>query len=121
MKESDIQKTIVQYLKVHKIRHFAPMNETAVMILNAFKIPKNISYKIISFLKAMGLTAGVPDLCLLPGDGQVFFMEVKLPGKGLTRAQPELHEYLNEQGYNVAIVFSLDGAIAALKKWGVVK
>ena len=121
MKESDIQKDIVHYLKWNKIRHFSIANEQTVKILKMFKIPDKVSFAVYGKVKSMGLLPGAPDLAIIPGGGKTYYIEVKKPGEGLTHSQPEVHEYLNEQGYNVAIVFSLDGAIAALKKWGIGK
>lgn len=120
IKESDIQKQIVKYLRLKKIRHFAVPNEQTVKILKMFKIPDRISFAIYGKMEAMGLTPGIPDLCIIPGKGKTYYMEVKKPGKGLTKDQPEVHHYLNENGYEVVIVFSLEGAIAALKNWEVI-
>ena len=119
--ESEIQKSIVKYLRLNRISHFSIANEQTVKILKMFKIPDKISFAVYGKVKSMGLLPGAPDLAIIPGNGKTYYIEVKKPGEGLTHSQPEVHEYFNQQGYNVAIVFSLDGAIAALKKWGIVK
>lgn len=42
----------------------------------------------IARLKALGLTPGAPDLLVFPGDGRVFWIEVKAPGaKGASAEQ----------------------------------
>jgi len=71
--------------------------------------------------KAMGLTAGFPDLGLYGNlDGLPFagFMEVKF-GKGrVSEAQRDMHDRLQSQGFRIAIVRSVADALDAARSWG---
>ena len=120
MLEKDIQKMIVQYLRRQRIKHYSIPNEQTVKVLRMFKIKGDIPHKVRSILESMGMLKGAPDLALIPGKGKTYYMEVKQPKKGLTNAQPEVHAYLNENGYDVAIVHSLDEAIKIMTEWGII-
>ena len=61
MKESIIQQQICDYLSAVGVFYFAVLNEAAIMILKMFHIPDVVSYRIVSFLKKMGLLPGIPD------------------------------------------------------------
>jgi hypothetical protein len=71
--------------------------------------------------KAMGLTAGLPDLALYGNlDGQPFtgFFEVKTAKGRVSEAQRDMHDRLQDAGFRVAIVRSTDEALAAARAWG---
>ena len=71
--------------------------------------------------KAMGLTAGIPDLALYGNlDGAPFagFMEVKTRTGRVSEAQRAMHDRLQDCGFRVAIVRSVEDALAAARAWG---
>ena len=73
-----------------------------------------------------GVVSGFPDLMVLSKRGapMTCFLEVKRPGVSLSgehvARQLECHAALTADGHNVAIVRSLDDAIAAVKSWGMI-
>ena len=70
--------------------------------------------------KAMGLRPGFPDLVVLPFShiGPLFF-EVKAPKGRVSEAQQIMMGRLDELGYKVAVVRSVDDVAARLAEWGV--
>lgn len=86
-KESDEQKVLVQWLRVRKITHFAPINENIHSgIIRQFIRPTGLAAKIISMienkLKAMGKRKGVSDLVILLPKGKTVFIEMKRKNGG---------------------------------------
>lgn len=70
--------------------------------------------------KAMGMQPGFPDLVVLPYAhvGPLFF-EVKGPKGKVSPAQRIVIGRLEELGYRVAVVRSVDDVAARLAEWGV--
>jgi hypothetical protein len=77
--------------------------------------------------KANGAVAGWPDLAIFgPGlhGASAWFLEVKPPtGKGLRKrdlseAQADCHDALQQAGFNVRVVRSIDDARKAVGDWG---
>ena len=71
-------------------------------------------------LKAMGLRAGVPDLCVLY-HGQVFFLELKTTRGRLSPRQNEVCKYITDAGGTFMVAHGIDEAIDILRKWGVLR
>ncbi len=71
-------------------------------------------------LKAMGMTAGVPDLLILKA-GELFALELKAPGKPLTPSQRLVMERMRDCGAQVAVAKSIDEALVTLECWGIIK
>ncbi len=71
-------------------------------------------------LKAMGMTAGVPDLLILKA-GELFALELKAPGNDLTPSQRLVMERMRDCGAQVAVAKSIDEALVTLECWGVIK
>lgn len=71
-------------------------------------------------LKAMGMTAGVPDLLILKA-GQLHALELKAPGGRLTPSQRAIMERMMECGALVAVARSVDEALVTLEFWGVLR
>jgi len=71
------------------------------------------------WLKAEGLTPGVPDLLLpcpvngVPG----LFVEMKSPEGTLTDSQKEMIPLLREQGYRVEVCYGADQAIRVISEY----
>jgi hypothetical protein len=67
-----------------------------------------------------GEVAGFPDLIILTRKGlpRVGFLEVKRPGEKPNERQLSCHADLALCGHPVAVVKSLDDALAALTAWG---
>ncbi len=120
MKESDLQQTITSYLSAQHIFYFAPLNETAMMILKAFHVPQITCHKIINFLKKMGLVPGMPDIIILK-NLTAYFIECKVNDNDLSDQQQIIHRKIFNDGYNVATVYSFDEAVGYLKTWKVIK
>jgi hypothetical protein len=71
-------------------------------------------------LKAMGMTAGVPDLIILKA-GNLHAMELKAPGGRLTPSQRLVMDRMEECGAQVAVAHSIDEALVTLEFWGILK
>lgn len=71
-------------------------------------------------LKAMGMIAGVPDLIILKG-GELFALELKAPGNGLTPSQRLVMERMRDCGAHVAVAKSIDEALVTLECWGIIR
>lgn len=70
-------------------------------------------------LKAQGVTAGFPDLLLMPGSGRAFVLEVKTPTGRVSPAQHALMDKLHHLGIEGAVVRSVNDVALALKAWGI--
>jgi hypothetical protein len=119
MKESTIQMQIINYLSKIAIQknifYFAPLNETAMMILKAFKVPSSICAKIINFLKKMGLMVGTPDIIVYLPNSKVINFEVKNEKGTLSDSQTKIHAYLKKINHKVFVVRSLEEFISILE------
>ena len=108
--EHQVQKAIAQYLDLRGVCYFAIPNGGKRNLITATK------------LKAEGVKAGVPDICVL-NDGRVFFLEVKRPasttgGKGrLSPAQKEMIARFEEECISVKVVYSVADVIEACIDW----
>jgi hypothetical protein len=71
-------------------------------------------------LKAMGMTAGIPDLLILK-DGRMYALELKAPGGRLTPSQRLIMGRMEECGAQVAAAHSIDEALVTLEFWGILK
>ena len=71
-------------------------------------------------LKAMGMTAGVPDLLILK-DGALYAIEFKAPGGRLTPSQRLVLDRLRDCGAMAVVAFSIDEALVTLEYWGILK
>jgi hypothetical protein len=113
--EHQVQKAICQYLDMRGLMYFA--------IPNGGQRNKIVASK----LKAEGVKAGIPDICIVADDGQAFFLEVKKPvtpksGKGtLSKVQIEMIERLKEAGAEVAVVHSVADVIEQCIDWNIRK
>ena len=110
--EDRIQKAIVQYAM------FAL--KTGHMV---FAIP-NGGYRLPSEaarLQGLGVKAGVFDLCILGPRGQTWWMEVKTAKGALSPAQVTFKEHCVFHNVPYSVVRSLDDAMEAMQRWGVVR
>ena len=104
MKESDLQKTVVAWLRRQppKCVWFAVPNEA------------KRSFRLANHLKAMGLRAGVADLCFF-GFG---FIELKMRGNRQTEVQEAFEALCLKHEVNYAVCLSLEDVQLQLKNWG---
>lgn len=119
MKESIIQQQICDYLSAVGVFYFSILNEAAIMILKMFHIPDAVSYRIVSFLKKMGLLPGIPDICIL-ANNTCYFLEVKNETGKPSKQQLIIHKALTDKGYKVAIVRSVEDVKTILTVWSVI-
>ena len=120
MKESIIQQQICDYLSAVGVFYFSILNEAAIMILKMFHIPDAVSYRIVSFLKKMGLLSGMTDICIL-ANGTCYFLEVKNETGKPSKQQLIIHKALIDKGYKVAIVRSVEDVRHFLIKENIIK
>ena len=66
-------------------------------------------YAQLGKLKQEGLLSGAPDLIVvLPN--KILFIEMKIEGGKLSQAQIDIHNQLNELGFNVAVFYNAKSA-----------
>lgn len=68
-------------------------------------------------LKSLGLLPGFPDLMVF-GPDKFGLIEVKLEGEQLSPKQVEVHAWLAEWGFKVAVCRSLEDVAETLTAWG---
>ena len=111
--EHQVQKAICQYLDLQKIFYFAVPNGGHRHI------------KVASKLKAEGVKAGIPDLCILK-DGFAYFIEVKRPKtqdspKGrVTKNQIEVFGKITDTGCKVEVAYSVSDVEEILRSWRII-
>ena len=71
-------------------------------------------------LKAMGMKAGIPDICIIKG-GKSHWIEIKTRTGRASPVQSEMSKQLIEAGCVYAICRSLDEVVVALRGWGITK
>jgi len=71
-----------------------------------------------AIFKALGVMPGIPDIVCLWSIGRVGFIELKAHNGALTNIQSRTHAFLRGMGFPVAVVRSLDDALAELARWG---
>lgn len=98
LKESDLQKAIVEYLDLMGVFYFAVNNEMA---------GGGKSAKIrMSHFKAMGLRAGASDLVLVLR-GRVVFLEVKMPKGRQSESQKRFQMVVENLGHRYEVARSV--------------
>jgi hypothetical protein len=105
--EDQIQRAVFQHIKLRGVPGLVAIH------------PPNGGYRRpveARIMKALGVTAGVPDL-LLWHDGKSFAMELKATAGRVTDAQLDMLNRLSEAGVFTAICHGLDKAIAVLESW----
>lgn len=111
--EATEQERVIDWCRWHE--HSIP--ELKLM----FHIPNGGSRNEIEakHLKAQGVKAGVPDLCLpVPmGECHGLYIEMKYGRNKPTPMQREWLEALRQQGYKTAVCYGADEAIAVLKEY----
>lgn len=107
MKESEIQRAIVDFLRV-----VIPQCVTFA-IPNASRRTKTGR----ASNAVPGLLPGVPDLAIIAPGGKVFLIEVKTDKTGLSKSQRELRLRFVGMDVPVAIARSIDDVRKALAHW----
>lgn len=109
--EHQLQKSICQLLDIalpDTYRYFAVPN-------GGWRNPKEAAR-----LKAEGVKAGVPDICIVSQDGWVAFVEVKRPrNSSLSDPQKEWRDFCTQNFIPWGIAKSLDDVLDLLKAWGI--
>lgn len=106
MKETSIQFACAKYLRENKIMFFHVPNESDRSARNAAR------------LVAMGMTSGVPDLCIMLKNGTMVFVELKVPPNKESDKQKRWREQATQKGFecHVLVAQSEDEAVEALSK-----
>ena len=90
--EEQEQKALVQWLKLKKIFHFAPMNENK----QSFTNPK-VAMMIENKAKSMGKVKGVSDLIIMLPN-KILFIELKRKEKSKTKVSYSQNVFLSKIG-----------------------
>jgi hypothetical protein len=83
------------------------------------KYAARLIYPLLASLKKMGLTPGVPDLCVVR-EGRAYFLEVKTETGRASGVQNTVHARILYCGCPVRIVRSVEDAEETLKEWVVI-
>jgi len=85
----------------------------------AFAIPNggHRHKRVAEELRAEGVVAGIPDICVVHR-GRVYFLEMKAARGTLRRHQREMIALLENAGATCAVARGLDAAVAQLAAWG---
>lgn len=107
MSESDEQIAVVEYCRIRHIPVYHVPNEG------------KRSYQYAAKLKALGLSAGVPDLCIPVAKGgyHSLYIEMKAKGGRITDSQREWITLLQSQGMCAAVCYGADNAIALISQY----
>ena len=108
MKESDLQKQIVDYLTILSLQKsdlffFSIPNEALIMASIIGGLDKKTMSILSMHLKKMGMVPGIPDLCIL-FHGQAFFVELKKSGKKASETQKRIHIRISLTGHSVIVI-----------------
>ncbi len=111
MSEDEIQLAVARALREAGVPFFHVANE------------RRTSPRQGSKLKAMGVSAGVPDIiAVMPTLGRgPFALELKTERGRLSDAQRNWLETLSECGWDVACTYGLREAMDRLRDWGLIK
>lgn len=125
--EGDIQVQIVDYLShLAAIRKdfmfFSIPNEgfmKGISLVAGRDRKSKLTAIVVNRLKKMGLTDGMPDLCIIQKGGRVFFLEVKKPDGAVSVVQKIVHRRMEELMIPVAIVRSVEDVMRKVGEWGI--
>lgn len=110
--EEQLQKAIVEYLhraaKPHVIWFAIPNGEKR-------------SKATAGRLKAMGVRAGVADLCIFVNRSHAAFVELKVNRNKQSAAQVAFQAMCEDNQIPYAVVTSFEMAVSVFKGWGVVR
>lgn len=110
--EHQEQATFVQWCRLNKIPIFAIPN-------GIFLKDRATAYKIIAKMKKEGLETGVPDL-FIPIQTKKYsglFIEMKVEGGTLSKAQKKWIDELNKRGYKAVVCYGAIEAMEALDEY----
>ena len=71
-------------------------------------------------LKRMGVLPGVSDIIAVR-QGGIFCLELKSPNGRLSQDQADFLDFMETIGAGCCVCNDLDGALAVLKKWGIIR
>jgi len=74
-----------------------------------------------ALLKAMGLTAGFPDLVFFGPDKAVYFLELKRLGGRLSDAQKDIRFALMRSGFDYHVTDDFEDAVSQLNALGIIR
>ena len=112
--EADIQRAIVSAL-----RFVLPSGSIVHHSANEVTQAGQAGAKRQAILVGMGVTPGFADLIVL-AQGKVLFLEVKSATGSLSAAQKAFRDTVQAQGFDWALVRSIDDALGALSEVGMV-
>jgi len=67
-------------------------------------------------LKAEGVLAGIPDLCLISQD-QICFIEMKTPTGKLSNTQKAMKRKIEDYGIRVEVCYGFENAKEFIERW----
>lgn len=107
--EDNLQRAVVQHLRLlaPNAIWYHPNNSPAV------------SKRTAARYKALGVVAGIPDICVVLEDGSAAFLELKSDKGRLSPAQLEFQTKCLARGIPHYVAYSLDEALEVLRGLGI--
>jgi hypothetical protein len=101
---------------------FAHIRARAYPGVFAFHVANGVNSSIRTgrALKAAGLVAGVPDICIIHR-ATSHFLELKAGRNKPTQQQKDVMDMLELAGARVAVAYSLEEALYTLECWGILR
>lgn len=112
--EDAIHRAVLHYLRI------ALPGALVVHVANEVGLSGGAVRAAIGKAKSLGMMPGFPDLMVIPASsiGPLFF-EVKAKGGRTSEAQRDVISALDDLGYRVAVVRSINDVSARLADWGI--
>jgi hypothetical protein len=119
--EAQEQQALIDWLRLKKITHFAPINENAFSgVIRQYVKPISLAQRIIAMIenksRAMGKRKGVSDVVVLLPGGRTLFIEMKRRDEGAeTFEQQAWREEITALEHNAYVCHGFDDAVSVIK------
>jgi hypothetical protein len=121
--EAQEQQALIDWLRLKKITHFAPINENAFSgVIRQYVKPIALAQRIIAMIenksRAMGKRKGVSDVVVLLPAGKSLFIEMKRKHEGdETFEQEAWRTELTSMGHLAFVCHGFDEAVAIINQY----
>jgi hypothetical protein len=118
--EAQEQQALIDWLRLKKITHFAPINENAFSgVIRQYVKPISLAQRIIAMIenksRAMGKRKGVSDVVVLLPAGLTLFIEMKRQHEGTeTFEQRAWREEIEALGHKAYVCYGFDEAVTTI-------
>ena len=117
--EAQLQRSVIQHLRIRGARGALFWHTPNGAYLGGKRTSKGVAIQ-GAIMKALGVLAGVADICILHA-GQFYALELKAPGGRSTEAQLAFRDAVNAAGGFATEAVGIDAALAVLTTWGLLR